>query len=346
MRALIYDSFQGALNIESVPDPHPPDTGVVLKVNASGICRSDWHGWMGHDKDIILPHVPGHELAGIIVEIGKDVKNFIKEQRVTVPFVGGCGKCEYCNSGNQQVCNNQFQPGFTHWGSFAEYVAIDFADENLVLLPDQIDDATAALLGCRFITSYRAIIDQGRLEENQFIAIHGCGGIGLSALLIAKAQNAITIAIDINENALQKAKALGADYTINASGNTNIPAIIKDISSGGAHLSIDALGSQITSFNSISCLRKRGRHIQIGLMTGDHAHSKVPMDLVLSNELEIYGSHGMQAHRYPPMLEMILDQKLKPNLLINQLISLESAPSFLANMGTNQDSGVTIITQF
>jgi alcohol dehydrogenase len=118
-------------------------------VEASGICRSDWHGWQGHDPDIkSMPHVPGHELAGIIEETGSKIKNWKKGQRVTLPFVSGCGACPECESGNHQICDNQYQPGFTGWGSFAEYVNIKYADTNLVELPNELDYVTAASLGC------------------------------------------------------------------------------------------------------------------------------------------------------------------------------------------------------
>ena len=146
MKAVVFEEFKGEIQVKNVPDPTPPDDGVVLKIAATGLCLSDWHGWQGHDRDIVLPHVPGHELAGEIVALGKGVKNFRLGDRVTVPFVGGCGKCYQCHSGNQQVCDDQFQPGFTHWGSFAEFTALDRADLNLVKLPEEISDETAALL--------------------------------------------------------------------------------------------------------------------------------------------------------------------------------------------------------
>ena len=198
MKAAIYNEFQGPIQIETVPDPEPQTNGVVLKVEATGICRSDWHGWMGHDADISLPHVPGHELAGRIVEIGGEIKSWKIGDRVTLPFVGGCGKCQPCIEGNPQVCDNQFQPGFTHWGSFAEYVAINYAEQNLVRLPNQISFEEAASLGCRYITAFRAVADQGKLREGQAISIFGCGGVGLSAILIARALGAQVIAVDID----------------------------------------------------------------------------------------------------------------------------------------------------
>ncbi|MEM8685301.1 MAG: alcohol dehydrogenase catalytic domain-containing protein, partial [Pseudomonadota bacterium] len=199
MKAALFHAFGEALTIETVADPQPNDDGVVIAVQATGLCRSDWHGWIGHDPSITLPHVPGHELAGIVEAVGKNVKRWKIGDRVTVPFVCGCGTCPQCDSGNQQVCDHQSQPGFSHWGSYAEYVAIDYADENLVRLPDGMDFVTAASLGCRFVTSFRAVVDQGRLSAGEWIAVHGCGGVGLSAIMIARALDAQIIAIDIDD---------------------------------------------------------------------------------------------------------------------------------------------------
>ena len=346
MKAAIYNRFQGLIAVQNVTDPIPKNHGVVIKVKATGLCRSDWHGWMGHDSDIILPHVPGHELAGTIEAIGKDVRNFKIGDRVTVPFVSGCGSCRECISGNHQVCDNQSQPGFTHWGSFAEFVALDFADTNLVKIPEEINDETAATLGCRFITSYRAIVEQGKVRSSQHVVIHGCGGVGLSAIMIANALGAQVIAVDINDKTLSFAQEMGANITINATNNNDIVEHIKSLTNGGAHVSVDALGSQITCFNSISNLRKRGKHIQVGLMTGNHQHPKVPMDKVLANELEIIGSHGMQAFKYPEMLEMIKSGKLNPEKLIEKTITLEEATIVLPNMNKFENKGILVINSF
>ncbi len=346
MRAAIYENFQGTIQIQNVSDPTPKDYGVIIKVQATGLCRSDWHGWMGHDRSIKLPHVPGHELAGSIAAVGKNVKHFKIGHRVTAPFVCGCGRCNQCISGNQQICDNQSQPGFTNWGSFAEYVSLDFADTNLVKIPEHINYITAASLGCRFITSFRAIVDQGQVSGGQYVVVHGCGGIGLSAIMIANALGAQVIAVDIKEQALRYAKEMGAFATVNGLDNTNLIDEIKHLTRGGAHVSLDALGSQATCFNSISNLRKRGKHIQIGLMTGDHQHPKIPMDQVLANELEVIGSHGMQAHRYPEMLEMIKNGKLKPEKLIGKTISLDEVVTELPNMNKFEDHGITVINSF
>ncbi|KQS67872.1 alcohol dehydrogenase [Rhizobium sp. Leaf371] len=346
MRAMYFDTFGKTPEIRDVPDPTPTDGGVVIQVEATGLCRSDWHGWMGHDPDIRLPHVPGHELAGTVVATGRGVMRYTVGDRVTVPFVSGCGRCAECHSGNQQVCPDQFQPGFTHWGSFADYVAIDFADENLVRLPDDIDAATAASLGCRFATAFRAIVDQGRVRGGEWVAVHGAGGVGLSAVMIASAMGANVIAIDIADTKLSFAREIGAVQTINATQTGDIAEAVREITGGGAHLSIDALGSPVTCFNSIRNLRRRGRHVQVGLMLGDHAAPQIPMAQVIGQELEIYGSHGMQAWRYEAMLALVASGKLAPQKLIGRHLSLEEAVPALVTMDTSTDLGISVVTTF
>ena len=346
MRAAVYREFKQPLTIEDLPDPMPTDNGVVIRVEANGLCRSDWHGWMGHDPDVRLPHVPGHELAGVIETVGKDIKTWKRGDRVTLPFVCGCGDCLQCLSGNHQVCDQQFQPGFTHWGAFAEYVAIDYADINLVKLPDEIDFVTAASLGCRFATSFRAIVDQGKVSAGQWVAVHGCGGVGLSAIMIASALGAKVVGIDIDDKKLDLARSIGACATVNAAKTEQVVEQIMDITHGGVHISIDALGSQVTCFNSVANLKKRGKHIQVGLMVADDRHPSVPMNKVIANELEILGSHGIQSYRYPAMLAMIQSGKLAPEKLIGKTINLEESLDELVNMDSFRGTGVTVINKF
>jgi alcohol dehydrogenase len=346
MKAVIYREFSERPEIENLPDPVPRADAVVLKVMASGVCLSDWHGWQGHDPDIQLPHVPGHELAGVIEAVGDEVRKWQVGDRVTVPFVGGCGTCPQCHSGNHQVCDNQFQPGFTHWGSFAEYVAIHYADVNLVRLPEGMEFQTAASLGCRFATAFRGIVDQGRVSAGEWVVVHGCGGVGLSAIMIACALGAKVVAVDLSDDKLAHAMRLGAVASINATATKSVAGAIRDLTDGGAHVSVDAIGNADVCYDSIDSLRKRGRHIQIGLMVGDNSRPEIPMGKVLSNELEILGSHGMQAHRYDEMLEMIRAGRLAPEKLIGRKISLEESIDALTSMSEFGSRGVTIITEF
>lgn len=346
MKALVFEAFNQRPTIQNVKEPSCPDNGVILKVLSTGLCLSDWHAWAGHDPDIILPHVPGHELAGEIVEIGKNIKNFKVSDRVTMPFVCGCGHCPQCDSGNHQICDHQFQPGFTAWGSFAEYVALDYSDINLVKIPESIENETAASLGCRFVTSYRAVVDQGKIQNNQWLAVYGCGGVGLSAIMIAKSKAAKVIAVDISDDKLAIAKTIGADFLVNSLKSENTVQEVIELSQGGVHVSIDAIGHPDVAFNSISNLRKQGKHIQVGLMTENSGNSHIPMAKVIANELEVIGSHGMQAHKYPELFKLIENGQLQPEKLIDRLISLDEAVDELMNMDKYPGQGIKIINNF
>ena len=346
MRAVLYTEFGQPPAVENVSPPATPSDGAVIRVKASGVCLSDWRGWMGHDPLITLPHVPGHELAGVIEEVGSEVANFRRGDRITIPFVAGCGTCPQCLSGNQQICDNQYQPGFSGWGSFAELVAVRYADQNLVRLPADMNYVTAASLGCRFATAFRGVVVQGGVTTEQWVAVHGCGGVGLSAIMIASALGARVAGIDIDDRKLELAKQVGAIATVNACKVTDIVAAICDVTDGGAHLSLDALGDPETCFNSVACLRKRGRHVQIGLLTGAHTSIPLPMDQVIGRELELVGSHGMQAHRYNEMLGMVSDGLLEPSKLVGDKISLEEAARILPRMNQFKLVGVTVIDRF
>ncbi len=346
MRALLFDGFGQLPYIGeiSIPEPVSPDQ-CVIKVEATGLCRSDWHAWMGHDPDInIFPHTPGHEFSGTIHSVGTGVRKYKSGDRVTVPFVCGCGHCNECRSNNAQVCPNQWQPGFSGPGSFAEYVAIPNADFNLVKIPDLIPFDLAASLGCRFATSYRALALIHPPQPREFVAVFGCGGIGLAAIMIAKSRGAQVIAVDISMAALEFARQSGADYCINS--NEVDPVVeIKSLTNFGADITVDALGSIGTAQACVQSLRPRGHHLQIGLLPPlvikDRA--SVGMHTVIAKELHMHGVHGMSAAEYPGMLADIESSLLQPEKLISGRITLEQAPAALIAMDSDRSPGMTII---
>jgi len=317
-----------------------------VRVRANGICRSDWHGWMGHDPDIRLPHVLGHELAGVVEAVGSDVRTWKPGDRVTVPFAIGCGRCATCREGQPHICDDYFQPGFTAWGSLAELVALPHADLNLVRLPDELDFVAAASLGCRFTTSFRAVVHQGRVAAGEGGAVHGCGGVGLAAVMIAVAAGAQVLAVDAKDEAIGLARELGAVHGLNANSVNDVPGAIRELSAGGAHLSLDALGSRETCRNSVRCLRKRGRHVQVGLLLGQDADPPVPMQVVIARELELVGSHGMPAHAWPVLLDLIRRGRLDPRRLVRKTIQLGEAAAELVRMGEFGVAGVSVVDRF
>jgi alcohol dehydrogenase len=338
----VYEAFGSRPQVRDVPDPRPDRDGVVIGVRATGLCRSDWHGWQGHDSDITeLPHVPGHELAGEVRAVGGDVTRWRVGDRVTVPFICACGRCASCAAGDQQVCERQTQPGFTHWGSFAEYVSVDHADVNLVALPSDMTFETAAALGCRFATAFRSVVAQGRVRGGEWVVVHGCGGVGLSAVMIAAAVGAQVVAVDVNPAALELAKQFGASVSLEA--DPDVVERVVEVTGGGAHVSLDALGHRVTAANSVLSLRRRGRHVQVGLLPAAEGPTPLPMDRVIGWELEILGSHGMAAHAYGPMMDLVASGALRPDRLVARRIGLDEAGDALAAMDRSTAAGMTMI---
>lgn len=344
MRAVWFDRFGELPELRELPDPIASAAGVVVRVEATGLCRSDWHGWLGHDSGIALPHVPGHELVGVIDSVGPEVRRFRVGQRVTVPFVCACGDCPDCASGNAQVCRNQTQPGFTHWGSYAELVALHHADVNLIAVPDSLDAGAAALLGCRFATAYRGLAHQAELAPGETLVVVGCGGVGLSAVMIGVALGATVIAVDISAVALAAAARCGATHTLDSSGLDDdevVAGIRAAAGSAGVQVSVEALGRESTVSIALRSLAARGRHVQIGLLAED---PRLPLGEVIARELTVLGSHGMPAADYPALLALVESGRLRPGTLVSRRITLAEAPAALAAMSDPvPQAGVTLI---
>ena len=340
MRAVLIQEFGRPPEVATVPDPTCPEDGVVVRVEATGLCRSDWHGWRGHDTDISLPHVPGHELAGQVVATGAAVRGWAVGELVTTPFVLACGACRPCVRGDQQVCERQLQPGFTQWGSYAELVALPRADVNLVRVPDEVDPDVAAGLGCRFGTAYRAVTQVAQVRAGETVIVHGCGGVGLSAVMVAVARGARVLAVDLAAESLALAAALGAEPVA-----ADRVRDIADRTEGGADVSLDAVGSPRTLAASLACLRPRGRHVQVGLLTGADATPAVAMADVVARELQLLGSHGLSARSYPELLRLVVDGTLDPGRLVRDRIGLAEAAVRLPGLSTPGSGvgGVTII---
>ncbi|MCA0294182.1 MAG: zinc-dependent alcohol dehydrogenase family protein [Actinobacteria bacterium] len=320
MRAVVYSRVGAVPELQDVPEPVCPPDGAVVAVRATGVCRSDWHAWKGHDP-VPLPNIPGHEFAGVLVEVGPDVSGFAVGDRVTVPFVNGCGRCAWCCAGQAQVCPDQTQPGFTHPGSFAEKVVVRAASFNLVRLPDEVDFVTAASLGCRFATAYHALTAQAWLAAGEWLVVLGCGGVGLSAVMIAAALGARVVAVDPSPSARARALELGAELALADAD----PDALVEATTGGAHVSLDAFGSAATAAAGVRSLRRRGRHVQVGLMLGDHADAPLPWGPVVARELAVLGSHGMAAADYPGLLAMIASGRLDPRALVGRTVPLAQA---------------------
>lgn len=350
MKAARMTAFHQPLEIVEVPDPTPGPKDVVVRVEAEGICRSDWHAWNG-DWDWVglspkLPLIPGHELGGTIEAVGSDVREYRVGDRVTVPFHEGCGHCPYCRSARTNLCDNLEFIGFTHDGGYAEYARIVNADFNCIRLPEGVDARTAAAIGCRYMTAYHAVMHQGATKPGQWVAVHGTGGVGLSAVQIAAAIGAQVIAIDIDDRKLEKALEEGAVATVNGSSG-GVPEAIRELSHGGVQVSVAALGRREMVLNSINGLRKGGRHVQVGLTSQDEQGVVgLPIDMMIEAEIEFFGSVGNPHVHYPELLALVERGRFNPKSLITQEIALEEINDVIEAMTGYQTIGFNLITQF
>ena len=350
MRAAVMEGVREPLVVRDLPDPECAAEGAVVRVEANGVCRSDWHGWVGDwgwiGVEFEFPHVLGHELCGVIEEVGAEVARFKAGDRVLVPFSQGDGTCELCLTGHSNICENMDAPGFSYWGGFGRLTAVPQADFNLVPMPDSMSFVDGAGLGCRYMTAFHGIVDQAKVGPGEWVAVHGCGGIGLSAVQIAAALGANVVAVDIDQAKLDFARTQGAVETVLA-GNTGPAGAVREITKGGAHVSVDGLGIKATCQNSIASLRPRGRHLQIG-QTGwdEQGEIAVPIDVIIGAELTLIGTQGMPAVRYGAMLNMIATGKLAPGKLVTRTLPLEEAGDVLASMDDFATVGIPVIDSY
>ncbi len=344
MRAAVLTRFAAPLEIAELPTPPCPADGVVLRLLACGICRSDWHLWTGADPSP-LPHVPGHEYCGVVEEVGPRVSGWRRGDRVVAPFILACGSCPDCRAGNQTICAQQVLPGFNAPGAFAEYVAVPHADANLARLPEGLDPAVAAAMGCRVTTAWQALTGRAALKPGEWLAVHGAGGVGLSALLLGKAIGARVAMVDVVADKLDYARKLGADAVIDA-GAGDAAAQVREATQGGADVAIEALGIAATTVAALKSLRKLGRMVQIGMPAGEHTTMSIPMDAVYSGQLALYGTRGMPGWRYPSLFSLLAGGRLDLAPLIGRRVALSDASAELAAFDGPTAPGVSVITDF
>jgi D-arabinose 1-dehydrogenase-like Zn-dependent alcohol dehydrogenase len=344
MRAAVLTEFNASLEIQELPDPDCPQDGVLLRVLACGVCRSDWHAWNGSDP-VPLPHVPGHEYCGEVIAVGSQVRRWKVGDRVIAPFILACGQCPDCAAGHQTICADQAIPGFTQAGSFAEKIAVPHADHNLTGLPEGMDPAHAAALGCRATTAWHALTGRAALAAGEWLAVFGGGGVGTSALILGRALGARVIVVDVVQEKLDFARALGADAVIDASREDPVAAV-RRLTGGGADVALEALGVPATTVPALKSLRKLGRMVQVGMPAGEHVTMPIPMDAVYSGQLALFGTRGMPAWRYPSLLALISSGRVVLTPLVTRRIALSEASRELAAFNGPTPPGVAVITDF
>ncbi len=353
MRAAVFTAYGEPLSVTDVDEPEPTPTGVVVETEACGICRSDWHAWVGDwtwaGMDLEPGQILGHEPAGTVVAVGDRVQSIAEGDHVTVPFYVAEGACRQCRTGHPNVCEHGMGLGFHDAlpGAFAERFAVPFADVNVVRLPEGVSSLDMASLGCRFVTAFHALVHRADVSAGDWVAIHGCGGVGLSAVHIADALGANVVAVDIDDETLAIARDLGASEVVDATETDDVPGAVVALTGGGAHVSVDALGIATTCRNSVASLRRRGTHVQVGLTTEEEqGEIALPTDLMVHNEFTVVGSKGMPPARFDEIFRMMAAGKLDPGAGITETVALEDASETLASMTDFDTYGIPVITEF
>jgi alcohol dehydrogenase len=353
MRAAVLEDHGEPLAIEDVDAPEPAPHGVVVETEACGICRSDWHvwqgdwDWLGIDAD--AGQILGHEPAGHVVAVGDEVETVREGDHVAIPFNLGDGQCPECRTGHSNTCENGMPLGFIEQaqGAFAEQVHVPFADHNAVELPAGVTSVDMAGLGCRFMTSFHGLAHRADVNAGDWVAVHGCGGVGLSAVHIADALGANVIAVDLKDDKLAQAAELGAVETVNAAETERVPKAIKGLTDGGAAVSVDALGIAETSRNSVQSLGNRGQHLQIGLTTeAEKGSVSLPTDAMVMQEIEFLGSYGMPVSSYDEIFRMVATGKIDPSAVVSETVGLEDVSDRLAAMTDFETDGIPVVDSF
>jgi len=354
MRAAVLQEYGEPLSVEDVERPDPGPDQVVVETAACGICRSDWHAWQGDWAWVGVNPQPGqilgHEPAGEVVAVGEDVERLREGDRVAVPFNMADGTCPTCQHGHSNVCENVFPLGFAGIapGAFAEEFPVRAADFNAVKLPDALDAVDVAGLGCRFVTAFHALAHRADVDPGDWVAVHGCGGVGLSAVHVADAVGANVVAVDIDAGKLREAERLGADETVDASEVEDPASHAKAAAGrGGADVAVDALGIAETCRNAVESLGRLGQHVQIGLTTSEEGGEvSLPVDKMVMTEIEFVGAFGMQPPRYDEIFSMIERGKLDPGAVVSETVGLDDVSDKLAAMTDYDTEGIPVVTEF
>lgn len=307
------------LEARDAPVPEVGSREVLVRVRAAGICHSDAHYQAGAPRVPFLPLTLGHEVAGIVERIGAEVDQFRPGDRVAVHYLATCGTCRFCREGHEQFCADGQMMGKHRHGGYAEFVVMPAA--SLVMVPEGVALAHAAVMMCSTATAYHAL-RRGRLEPGQQVAIIGAGGLGISAVQLARIMGASQIvAVDIRPEKLRTAAACGAT-PVDASRTDPVEAI-RALTDGGADVALDLVGHTGTMIQAIRSVAPRGRAVMVGLPDRELAID-VYRD-VLGREVEVIGSSDHLRSELPAVLEFARQGLLDFSRVVTRIVPLEAA---------------------
>jgi 2-desacetyl-2-hydroxyethyl bacteriochlorophyllide A dehydrogenase len=253
----------------------------------------------------------GHETSGTVASLGPDVDQWEIGEAVLLPAVYGCGECDMCRTGRENVCERMVMFGNNVDGGYAEFVLAPAKD--LLRMPDEIPLVEGAIIADAVTTPYHAVVNRGRVQPGDQVVVFGCGGIGLNLVQIAAAMGARVLAVDLLDSKLEWARQFGASETLNPSSHERIDKAVKKLTDGGADVGFEAIGLPETQEAALSSLRTGGRLVLVG-------YSSQPMRLnsgrIMFREMEIVGSLGCRAVDYPRVLELVRQGKIRVKELV------------------------------
>jgi L-iditol 2-dehydrogenase len=340
MKALLL-SENSHLEITDLPQPEIGTDEVLVRVAACGICGSDVHGYDGSSGRRIPPIVMGHEAAGTVTAVGKEVRDYKPGDRVTFDSTVYCGRCEFCRRGEANLCDNRQVIGvscgdYRRHGAFAEYVTVPA--RILYHLPDTFAFSEAAMLEAVSVALHAVQVSDVREGESALVI--GAGMIGLLTLQAARAAGCGRVFIaDVDATRLELARQLGADETVHRSGAELVGEVLKLTGGRGVDVSYEAVGRNETVTAAIEATRKGGTVTLVGNIQPEVT---IPLQKVVSRQLRLQGSCA-SAGEYPQAIEMIADGRIKVKPLITAVASLEEGPRWFERLHAGEPNLMKVV---
>ncbi len=319
MKAAVFYAAGEPLRIEEIPTPVPAEGQALIKVAACGLCHTDLH-YTDHGVPTFKkpPLVLGHEVAGTVASLAGAADGWQEGDRVLLPAVYGCGQCDMCRVGRENICARMVMFGNNVDGGYAEYILAPTKD--LIPLAEDIPLVEGSIIADAVTTPYHAVVNRGQVRPGDNVVVFGCGGIGLNLVQMAAAVGANVIAVDIVDEKLDWARRLGAQATLNPSNVERVDKELRKLTGGGADVGFEAIGNPSTQEQTFASLRTGGRFVVVG-------YSSKPMTLdsgrVMYREMEIIGSLGCRAVDYPRVLDLVRQGKIKVQELVTDRYPLE-----------------------
>ncbi|MFL5800807.1 MAG: alcohol dehydrogenase catalytic domain-containing protein [Roseiflexaceae bacterium] len=307
------------LELQDIPMPVPGERDILVRVRAAGICHSDVHYRAGRSPVHPLPMTLGHEVAGVVEQVGNQVTNVNEGDRICLHYNITCGDCYYCSTGNEQFCGKAVMLGHHTSGGYAEYIAAPA--RNAIVLPNEIPFEQGATLMCASATAFHAL-RKSRLKAGETAAVFGVGGLGMSAIQLAKAFGALDVfAVDINDDKLQLAAHYGA-IPVHAQHVAPVAEIRRLTSGKGVDVALELIGLPQTMRQTVQCLAVMGRAVIAGI-------SDRPLEIdtyreLLGSEVEIIGSNDHLLQELPVLVEMARRNVLDTSRIVTRVVPLDA----------------------